>query len=88
MERTLTLRVLKARTSGKSENFDLSWIRSGGAPIGPLSLSTEGQGVRTSLLGPTSEGIEPMIAALYQRIVTLRTGVDTDEAPATYETPR
>ena len=71
-----------------SDVWDLSWIRSRGVPLGPLSLSMAGQGVRTSLLGPTSEGIVPTVEAVYQRTVTPRTGVDTDEAPDTYETPR
>ncbi len=71
-----------------SDVWDLSWIRSRGVPLGPLSLSMAGRGVRTSLLGPTSEGIVPTVEAVYQRIVTLRTGDDTEHEQDPYEKPR
>lgn len=71
-----------------SDVWDLSWIRSAGPRIGPLSSSMGAPKELTNLLGPTSEGIVPTVEAVYQRTVTPRTGVDTDEAPDTYETPR
>lgn len=74
-----------------SDVWDLSWIRSRGVPLGPLSLSMAGRGVRTSLLGPTSEGIVPTVEAVYQRTVTLSakpTGTDTENEQGTYEIPR
>lgn len=85
MAESLILTVLKARTSGKSENFDLSWIRSEGPRIGPLSLS---MGQRRERINSLASGLDLPLLKGYERTVIQQTGDDTDERQDTYEIPR
>ncbi len=61
------------------KRYDLSWIRSVGPRIGPLSSSMGEPKELTALLASMSEGILPLARRTYQRTVIQQTGKDTEK---------